>query len=210
MSGTLLSDLDTSGGMNSNDDGAVQRILNEMNSGGSPPPMPSMQMQAPQVQSRQPTPVQQVMSSPNPNSTVQYQMDSAPPTAHIIGGEHPTSGDFAQMMYTGRQPQQQQQQYMNQNQYGQPMQQQMMYMPPVNKKNWYSDIATEAKTPLLVSLIFLVFSLPFVTLLISHYLPSFVKGSGDLTSIGLVIKSLLAGSSFWVLHRIVAPLLVSS
>lgn len=206
MSGTLLSDLDTSGGMNSNDDGAVQRILNEMNSGGSPPPMPSMQLQAPQVQSRQPTPVQQVMSSPNPNSTVQYQMDSAPPTAHIIGGEHPTSGDFAQMMYTGRQPQQ----YVNQNQYAQPMQQQMMYMPPVNKKNWYSDIATEAKTPLLVSLIFLVFSLPFVTLLISHYLPSFVKGSGELTTIGLLIKSLLAGSSFWVLHRIVAPLLVSS
>ena len=205
MSGTLLSDLDTSGGMNSNDDGAVQRILNEMNSGGSPP-MPSMQMQAPQVQSRQPTPVQQVMSSPNPNSTVQYQMDSAPPTAHIIGGEHPTSGDFAQMMYTGRQPQQ----YVNQNQYAQPIQQQMMYMPPVNKKNWYSDIATEAKTPLLVSLIFLVFSLPFVTLLISHYLPSFVKGSGELTTIGLLIKSLLAGSSFWVLHRIVAPLLVSS
>jgi hypothetical protein len=133
-------------------------------------------------------------------------MDSAPPTAHIIGGEHPTSGDFAQMMYTGRQPQQ----YVNQNQYAQPMQQQMMYMPPVNKKNWYSDIATEAKTPLLVSLIFLVFSLPFVTLLISHYLPSFVKGSGELTTIGLLIKSLLAGSSFWVLHRIVAPLLVSS
>ena len=208
MSGTLLSDLDTNGGMNANDDGAVQRILNEMNSGGAPP-MPSMQMQAPQVQSRQPSPVQQVMASPNPNSTVQYQMDSAPPTAHIIGGDHPTSGDFAQMMYTGRQPQQQQQ-YMNQNQYGQPMQQQMMYMPPVNKKNWYSDLATEAKTPLLVSLIFFVFSLPFVTLLISHYLPSFVKGSGDLTSIGLVIKSLLAGSSFWVLHRIVAPLLVSS
>ena len=208
MSGTLLSDLDTNGGMNSNDDGAVQRILNEMNSGGSPPPL-----QEPQVQSRQPVPAQQVMASPNPNSTVQYQMDSMPPTAHIIGGDHPTSGDFAQMMYTGRQPQPQPQQqpqqpYQQQQYYGQ--QQQMMYMPPVNKKNWYSDIATEAKTPLLVSLIFLVFSLPFVTLLISHYLPSFVKGSGDLTTFGLLIKSLLAGSSFWVLHRIVAPLLVSS
>ena len=205
MSGTLLSDLDTSSGMNNNDDGAVQRILNEMNSGGAPP-MPTMQLQPPQVNSRQPSPVQQVMASPNPNSTVQHQMDSLPPTAHIIGGDHPTSGDFAQMMYNGRQPQQ----YVQQNQYAQPMQQHMMYMPPVNKKNWYSDIATEAKTPLLVSLIFFVFSLPFVTLLISHYLPSFVKGTGELTTVGLVIKSLFAGSSFWVLHRIIAPLLVSS
>jgi hypothetical protein len=83
-------------------------------------------------------------------------------------------------------------------------------MPPMNRKNWYSDIATEAKTPLLVALIFFVFSLPFVTVLISHYLPSFVKGTGELTSIGLLIKSLFAGSSFWVLHRIIAPLLVNS
>jgi hypothetical protein len=80
----------------------------------------------------------------------------------------------------------------------------------MNRKNWYSDIATEAKTPLLVALIFFVFSLPFVTVLISHYLPSFVKGTGELTSIGLLIKSLFAGSSFWVLHRIIAPLLVNS
>ena len=206
MSGTLLSDLDTSGGINNNDDTAVQRILNEMNSGGTPP-MPTMQLQHPQVNSRQPSPVQQVMGSPNPNSTVQHQMDSLPPTAHIIGGEHPTSGDFAQMMYAGgRQPQQ----YVQQNQYAQPMQQHMMYMPPMNRKNWYSDIATEAKTPLLVALIFFVFSLPFVTVLVSHYLPSFVKGTGELTSFGLLIKSLFAGSSFWVLHRIIAPLLVNS
>lgn len=204
MSGTLLSDLDTSGGMNPSDDTAVQRILNEMNSGGSPP-MPSMQIQHPQVQSRQP-PVQQVITSPNPNSTVQYQMDSGPPTAHVIGADHPTSGDFAQMMYTGRQPQQ----YVPQNPYAQPVQQQMMYTPQMFKKNWYSDIAIEGKTPLLVALIFFIFSLPFVTVLISHYLPSFVKGSGELTTIGLLIKSLLAGSSFWILHRIVAPLLVSS
>jgi hypothetical protein len=203
MSGTLLSDLDTNGGINSNDDSAVQRILNEMNSGGSPS-MPNMQLQAPQVQSRQPP--AQVMVTPNPNSTVQHQMDSHPPTAHIIGGDHPTSGDFAQMMYTGRQPQQ----YVQQNNYAQPIQQPMMYMPPMNRKNWYSDIAVEVKTPLLVSLIFFIFSLPFITILISHYLPSFVKGTGELTTIGLLIKSLLAGSSFWVLHRIIAPLLVSS
>jgi hypothetical protein len=201
MSGTLLSDLDSAGsvsGGNSSDDNAVQRILNEMNSSGPP--------QAPQVQSRQPP--AQVMNSPNPNSTMQHSMDGVPPTAHIIGMEHPTSGDFAQMMY-GR-PTGNTQQYAQQNPYAQPMVQPPMYMGNMYKKNWYSDLAVEMKTPILVSLIFLVLSLPFVSILISHYFPSFVKGSGELTTFGLLLKSGLAGASFWVLHRIVAPLLISS
>jgi hypothetical protein len=200
MSGTLLSDLDSSGSANLNDDTAVQRILSEMNSGGTQPQ--HVQLQAPQVQSRQPP----AMNSPNPNSTSHHSMDSQPPTAHIIGADHPTSGDFAQMMYGSRN----QQQYVPQNPYAQPMMQQPMYMPPTNKKNWYSDILTEAKTPVLVSIIFFFLSLPFVSILISHYVPSFVKGTGELTTLGLVLKSLLAGSVFWVLHRIIAPLLISS
>ena len=205
MSGTLLSDLDSSGSANMNDDTAVQRILNEMNSGGVQQNQPMQQhMQAPQVQSRQPP----AMNSPNPNSTSQHAMDAHPPTAHIIGADHPTSGDFAQMMYGGRN--QNQQQYIPQNPYAQPMMQAPMYMPPTNKKNWYSDIATEAKTPVLVSIIFFVMSLPFISVLISHYFPSFVKGTGELTTVGLVLKSLLAGSAFWILHRIIAPLLISS
>jgi len=207
MSGTLLSDLDSSGPAGMNDDNAVQRILSEMNSSGpSQNQQMQQQIQAPQVQSRQPP----AMNSPNPNSTAQHAMDVQPPTAHIIGAEHPTSGDFAQMMYGGRN--QNQQQYIPQNQYAQPMMQmqQPMYMPSMNRKNWYSDIIVEAKIPILVSIIFFVMSLPFVSVLISHYFPSFVKGTGDLTTLGLVLKSLLAGSSFWVLHRIIAPLLISS
>jgi len=205
MSGTLLSDLDSSGSANMNDDTAVQRILNEMNSGGVQQNQAmQQQIQAPQVQSRQPP----AMNSPNPNSTAQHAMDAHPPTAHIIGTDHPTSGDFAQMMYGGRN--QNQQQYIPQNPYAQPMMQAPMYMPPTNKKNWYSDIVTEVKTPVLVSLIFFVMSLPFISVLISHYFPSFVKGTGELTTVGLVLKSLLAGSAFWILHRIIAPLLISS
>jgi len=201
MSGTLLSDLDSAGsvsGGSSSDDNAVQRILSEMNSGGAPP--------APQVQSRQPP--AQAMNAPNPNSTIQHSMDGVPPTAHIIGMEHPTNGDFAQMMY-GR-PAGNSQQYMQQNPYAQPTMQAPMYMPSMYKKNWYSDLAIEMKTPILVSLIFFVLSLPFVSVLMSHYFPSLVKGSGDLTSFGLLVKSGFAGASFWVLHRIVAPLLISS
>ena len=69
MSGTLLSDLDSSP---SNDDNAVQRILNEMNgSAMAPPPMPQQQMQPPHVQTRQPQAPVQVINSPNPNSSNQ-------------------------------------------------------------------------------------------------------------------------------------------
>ena len=210
MSGTLLSDLD-SAGPSMNDDTAVQRILNEMNgTSAQPPPVPQQQFQPPAVQSRQP-PAQQVINSPNPNSTMQHSMDSMPSTAHIIGGEHPTNADFAAMMYSsGRGAQGQgQQQYIPQNPYATPIQNPQMYMPPAQRKSYYSDIASELKTPILVSLLFFVLGLPFVSVLMSHYLPSLVKATGELTTVGLLIKSLLAGALFWILHRIVAPLLIN-
>ena len=211
MSGTLLSDLD-SAGASMGDDTAVQRILNEMNgTSAQPPPVPQQQLQPPSVQSRQP-PAQQVINSPNPNSTMQHSMDSMPSTAHIIGGEHPTNADFAAMMYSsgrGVQGMQQQQQYIPQNPYANPIQNPQMYMPPTQRKSYYSDIASELKTPILVALLFFVLSLPFVSVLMAHYLPSLVKATGELTTVGLLIKSLIAGALFWVLHRIVAPLLLN-
>jgi len=212
MSGTLLSDLDSAGGASMNDDTAVQRILNEMN--GAPAPLqqlsiPQQQLQPPSVQSRQPP--AQVINSPNPNSTMQHSMDSMPSTAHVIGGEHPTNADFAAMMYSsGRGVQgMQQQQYIPQNPYASPIQNPQMYMPPTQRKSYYSEIASELKTPVLVALLFFILSLPFVTVLMSHYLPSLVKATGELTTVGLLIKSLIAGALFWILHRIVAPLLLN-
>jgi len=205
MSGTLLSDLDSS--PSSNDDNAVQRILNDMNGGA----MNQQQMQAPQVQSRQPQAPVQVINSPNPNSTMQHSMDNQPATAHMIGMEHPTNADFAAMMYNQRPAQQWnmqgQQQMYNQGQQGQQQQKPMYYG---SNKSWYTDILKEVKTPLMVALLFFFFSLPVVNIMVSHYFPSFVKGTGDLTSVGLLVKSVLAGGSFWILHRIVAPLLTSS
>ena len=206
MSGTLLSDLDSS--MNTNDDNAVQRILNEMNTGSAAaPPMPSHQLPAPMVQSRQPAAPAQVINSPNPNTTIQHSVDNIPPTAHVIGGEHPTNADFAAMMYNANR--QMPQQYIPQNPYATPLQAPQMYMPPIPRKSYYSDIISEIKTPVLVSLLFFVMSMPFVNILMTHYLPSFVKATGDLTTFGLLIKSLVAGALFWVLHRIVAPLLIN-
>ena len=199
MSGTLLSDLDSSSMPTmANDDNAVQRIINEMNAGA-----PAAQMQPPQIQSRQP-PAPQVINAPNPNSTIQHSMDNQPATAHMIGNEHPTNADFAAMMYNGRQPQA----YANQG-YAPTMQQPPSYPAPVYKNNWWPTIVSEVKTPILVALLFFTFSLPFISILICHYFPSFVKGTGELTTIGLLVKSIFAGGAFWILHRIVAPLLIS-
>jgi hypothetical protein len=105
MSGTLLSDLDSATG--STDDTAVQRILNEMNGSST------QQLAPPQLQARQPqAPAQQIMNAPNPNSTLQHSMDNQPPTAHMIGMDHPTNADFSAIMYNQKpqhytQPQQQ-------------------------------------------------------------------------------------------------------
>jgi hypothetical protein len=214
MSGTLLSDLDSSP---SNDDNAVQRILNEMNGKSmAPPPMPQQQMQAPQLQTRQQQAPVQVINSPNPNSTIQHSMDNMPPTAHMIGMDHPTNADFAAMMNNQRPMAQQQQQYGSPNQwnmYNQQQQQQYQQQMPNYygyNKSWTNDIIKEIKIPVFVALLFFFFSLPIVNVMVSHYFPYLVKGTGELTSTGLFIKSILAGCSFWILHRIVAPLLTSS
>lgn len=202
MSGTLLSDLDTSSSMNSSDGDLVQKILNDMNE--APP--------APQVTSRQATPAgsnqihPSVINSPNPNSIMSHSMDNGPATAHMIGNEHPTNADFASMMNSKQYNQQQQQQQWQQ--YNQPSNH--SNQPYVPKKQWYSSFLGEMKTPILVSLLFFVFSLPFLNILFAHYIPYLVKGTGELTMLGLVVKSLLAGIVFWILHRIVAPLLTSS
>jgi hypothetical protein len=164
-------------------------------------------MPAPMVQSRQQGAPAQVINSPNPNTTIQHAVDNVPPTAHIIGGEHPTNADFAAMMYNANR--QMPQQYIPQNPYATPLQAPTVYMPPMPRKSYYSDIISEVKTPVLVSLLFFVMSLPFVNVLMNHYLPSLVKATGDLTTFGLLIKSLVAGALFWVLLRIVAPLLIN-
>lgn len=206
MSGTLLSDLDTGGNTNSNDGDLVQKILNEMNSGGAAPAQVA-----------------------NPNTTIQHSIDAAPPTAHMIGGEHPTNADFAAMIYGGRQQQGQQQQGQQQQgqqqQFQQQPQQQQPYPymhssqnmwnppsppPPIvsSGKSWTTGVFSELKTPILVSILFFVFSLPLVSVLFSHYLPGLVKATGELTTVGLLLKSLLAGFFFWILHRVIAPLLI--
>lgn len=201
-SGTLLSDLNGDGG-GSQDTDLVRKIFAEMNTGSAANPlMPSGGSGS-------------MIMAPNPNTTQQMTMDNLPATSHIIGRDHPTPGDFAAAMHgvsrtevagmtpppmpaNGMMPQGQFAPYMNQ--------QPQVMMPQIPQKNMYARIAEELKTPLLVSILVFVFSLPFLNILLSHYAPMLLKPTGDLTSVGLLLKAVTVGAVFWTLQRVIAPL----
>jgi len=203
-SGTLLSDLGDGGGSGDND--LVKKIFADMNMGSQANPlMPSGAGGSGSM-----------IMAPNPNTTQQMTMDNLPATSHIIGRDHPTPGDFAAAIHgvprtevagmvpppmpaNGMMPQGQYAPYMGQ--------QPQMMMPQAPQKNMYAHIADELKTPILVSILVFVFSLPFLNILLSHYAPMLLKPTGDLTSIGLLLKSVAAGAAFWILQRVIAPLI---
>jgi hypothetical protein len=200
--GTLISEL--SGGGGGGDADLVQQIFAEMNA-----PNGNNTMQAPPAFSapseRQFPPGRAMAASlPPPSAMSQIAMDPQAAQAHMIGGQHPTPADFAHAMYGGG--------MMPQNPYIQQQQPPQNFMPqPEGNDGLMSklslSVGRELKTPLLVALIVLVMSMPFVNTMIGLYLPSLLKMGGDLTTVGLVMKSLLGGALFWILHRIVAPLI---
>ena len=210
-SGTLLSDLDGNGGGGGNDSDLVKKIFADMNmSSGANPIMGGGGSGS-------------MIMSPNPNTTAPIAMDSAPATSHIIGKDHPSAADFAAAMHgVPRSPDAQMglappmpNNIMaanggaggNWSAYMQPTPPPMMLEPEVPKKNLYARIADELKMPVLVAILVFIFSLPFLNILFSHYIPTLVKPTGDLTHIGLLVKAALAGSTFWILLRVIAPLL---
>lgn len=204
-SGTLLSDLTGDAGVSSGDNDLVKKIFADMNMGSqSNPIMPSGAGGSGSM-----------IMAPNPNTTQQMTMDNVPATSHIIGRDHPTPGDFAAAIHgvsrtemggmvpppmpaNGMMPQGAYAPYMGQ--------QQPVMMPQIPQKNVYARIADELKTPILVSILVFVFSLPFLNILFSHYAPMLLKPTGDMTSVGLLLKAVAAGGAFWVLQRVIAPL----
>lgn len=209
-SGTLLSDLNGDRSTGSDGD-LVKKIMADMNMSGQGNPIMGGSGS--------------MIMSPNPNTIAPVQMDAMPAMSHVIGKDHPTPADFAAAMHgvprmsEGGAPNtlpppmpgnmmpntpSNWAPYMNQ-QPPQPMPT-MMVTDEGTKKNMYARIADEMKTPLLVMILVFIFSLPFLNILFSHYVPSLVKPTGDLTSIGLLVKSGLAGASFWILQRVIAPL----
>ncbi len=213
QAGTLLSDLDGSPGGGDGD--LVQQILQDMNaqpSMGNPvvqshqqqnysaqaAPMPPMGARMPMQQA--PPPV---------GSTYPQAADPAVPTAHMIGREHPTAADFNRMMMSAQAasapaPYQSMQQIQMQ-QMQQQLQQQQMQMAE-STKSWSASWIEEFKLPMLVAMVVLIVTLPAVNLLVSHYAPALLRPGGDLNTYGLIVRSLIAGSLFWFLQRVVAPL----
>ena len=202
--GTLLENLDAAPGSGQgSDDDLVSRIFAEMNgtpNGGNviqPPPAPS----ARNMPSGQLPPV---------NSLTSLTMDPTAATAHIIGSQNPTPADFAHAMHGTpmMMPPMAQMAPMGQmapNPYA-------MQMGPVPAtQGFFSSMSfslgRELKTPLLVALIVFVIGLPLVNTMIGIYVPSLLRMGGDVTMLGLALKSLLGGTLFWILQRVVAPLI---
>lgn len=192
--GTLLSDLDGQGAPG-NDGDLVQKILQDMSAttqraAPPPPPMPAQQPQYQQM----------------PTTVSPLTMDSRIPTAHVIGNEHPTPADFAAAMAGMNNVRPHEQSLM-----GAPVGTMPgytttpTYEPPA--KNMYGRILDELKVPFVVALLFFVFSLPPIRVLVAHYIPMFIKPTGDFTVVGLGITSLVVAVTFWFLQRVIAPLL---
>jgi hypothetical protein len=207
--GTLLSDLDGKAPL-SGDGDLVRMIYQDMNSGASAgvgsgndmrPGGPPGGVQAP------------MMPMPPPQqSTQQYQMDPGPPTAHIIGGQHPTSADFAQMLQSSSPgfaaggswasaPN------ANLNAQNAQLAAQIASMQANQGKAWASYLSEEMKVPLLIAIIVFVVNLPFLSVLVAHYAPWMLKASGDVNLYGQLAKSAVAGLLFWGANRILLPLL---
>jgi len=197
--GTLLSDLDSNAPVFSNkDDDLVNKILADMNLPSSSNPV----MNAPPPPSGN---MNRVLYSPNPNTTLPMSSDPATATAHLIGKDYPTSADFATLMPT----------YSHGSSYGQASQGYPAPQAPnyalmdQGRVHVYAEIMAQLRQPLLVAIIIFIVSLPVLNVLIGHYLPSLLRIGGDVTTAGLVLKSLLGGFLFWFIQKILVPLMAA-
>jgi hypothetical protein len=210
--GTLLSDLDGKAPL-AGDGDLVKMIYQDMNSGqdmrpgmGLPSGMAPGGVQGP------------MMPMPPPQqSTQQYQMDPGPSTAHIIGGQHPTSADFAQMLQSSTPGFAAGGNWAPAQSYGQSsssgssqqaqLAAQIANMQASQGKAWSNMLSGEMKTPILIAILVFIVNLPFLSVLVAHYAPWMLKASGDMNIYGQASKAILVGLMFWGANRIILPLL---
>jgi hypothetical protein len=210
MSGTLISELGDEVG-NGNDNDLVQKILADVSGStermtAPPPPMPNHLP----AHANPGYNAGMNMPPPSPGAAGMIAMDSHVPTAHMIGSEHPTPGDFARAMAglvvppqgANAYPSPQGAPYLSTQHRSDDVKE---YEPP--KKNIYSRLIDEAKVPFVVALLFFLFSLPPIRILFAHYLPQLVKPTGEFQLLGLLTVSLVVGITFWILQRVIVPLL---
>lgn len=195
--GTLLSELD---GAQSTDRDLVDSILSDLNQPSGSNPVVQMSGMAPPPPQGPRMPMQQAPPAPNmyPRSS-----DPAVATAHLIGRDHPTEADFQRMMMAAQGP-------LPFNAMAPQMQQMNQLAPPQPleepKKNTTGQWIDELKTPVLVAIVFFIMTLPAINLLVAHYAPQLLRSGGDFTTAGMVARALAAGAVFWVLQRVIAPL----
>jgi hypothetical protein len=113
-------------------------------------------------------------------------MDPAPATAHMIGNSSPTSQDFSSMMASSSSYSQIPQQ--------QPQQIQMPSVP--QKSDMFGSILDRLKAPLVVAALFFLLNLPVFHTSIMAYAPWAFRSGSELSWVGLVLLSVLAGSLF--------------
>lgn len=194
--GTLLSDLDGKAPvLNNKDDDLVNKILADMNMPSSGNPI----MNAPPPPSGNGS---RMIQSPNPNTIYPMATDPATATAHMIGKDYPSTADFANLMHAPG--------YSHGGSAFANVSPHQMAPPPAlvdTKGNVYSDILAQIKQPLLVAIIIFVVSLPVLNVLMGHYVPSLLRIGGDVTTVGLVIKSIIGGFLFWFIQKILVPLM---
>ena len=203
--GTLLSDLDGKAPL-SGDGDLVKMIYQDMNNGNDMRPgMPSAAAPGGMSGPMMPMP-------PPQQSTQHYQMDPGPATAHIIGGQHPTSADFAQMLQSSSPGFAAAGNWASASGMGQGPSQaqlaaQIASIQASQGKAWSSYLADEMRVPLLIAILVFVVNLPFLSVLVAHYAPWMLKASGDMNVYGQLSKALLVGCLFLGANRVILPLL---
>lgn len=193
--GTLLSDLDSKSPVMSKDDDLVNKILADMNMPSSSNPI----MSAPPPPSGNGS---RMIQAPNPNTVYPMATDPSIATAHLIGKEYPSTADFANLMHAPS--------YSHGGSAYASVAPHQMVAPPTlveTKGNFYSDILAQIKQPILVAIIIFLVSLPVLNVLIGHYVPSLLRIGGDVTTVGLVVKSAIGGFLFWFIQKVLVPLM---
>jgi len=199
--GTLLTDLDSKAPI-AGDGDLVNMIYQDMNQGDMRSGIPS---------GAAPGGVQgPMMPMPPPQQSNQhYQMDSVPPTAHIIGGQHPTAADFANMVQSSGSTMHASAGWAgpSMGQQNAQLAAQIAAMQSSQGKAWSNYIADELRMPILIAILVFVVNLPFLSVLVAHYAPWMLKSSGDMNLYGQISKALLVGALFLGANRVILPLL---
>ena len=168
--------LDKLEGAGPNDANLVSKILADMNEGGAGAANPNaaaFQQQPPRL----------VLNEPPIQSTQEYTMDSAPATAHMIGNSMPSAQDFSNMMGSYSQVQQ-------------PNPAPQIQMPSTQKGDMWSYMAERIRAPIVVAALFFLLNLPLFQTSIMHYAPWAFRAGSELSMVGLVLLSLIAGLLF--------------